>query len=116
MQKIKKGDKVIVLAGKDKGKQGLIAKVCFAPAVYPKLAIKVVVEGINLVKKHKKGDPQKNESGGIISKAMPIAISNVALLNPKTNKADKVGFKFIEAGKVQKKVRYFKSNQEVIDV
>ena len=116
MQKIKKGDKVVVVAGKDKGKQGLITKICFAPELHPRQIIKVVVEGVNLVKKHKKGDPQKNDPGGIVTKAMPIAVSNVALLNPKTNKADKVGFKFIASGESQKKVRYFKSNQEVIDV
>ncbi len=115
MQKIKRGDKVIVLAGKDKGKQGSVLKIIYTDT-NPKYLAKAVVEGVNMVKKHKKADPSKNSPGSIVSKEMPIAISNVALLNPSTNKADKVGFKFLDKDKSHKKVRYFKSNQEVIDV
>lgn len=121
MQKIKKGDKVLILAGKDKGKQGTVLKVLYDDLV-AKLAIKAVVEGINLVKKHKKADPAKNVPGNIVSKEMPIAISNIALINPSTNKAGKVGFKLVDkdissgASKGKKKVRYFKSSQEVVDV
>lgn len=120
MQKIKKGDKVLILAGKDKRKQGLILKIIHNDA-HPKRIVKVVVEGINIVKKHKKADPAKNSPGSIISKEMPIAISNVALLDPTTSKAAKVGFKFIykdvsDINKGKKKVRYFKSSQEVVDV
>lgn len=122
MQKIKKGDKVLILAGKDKGKQGTVLKILFDTNIVPKIVTKAIVEGINLVKKHKKADPAKNVPGNIISKEMPIAISNIALINPSTNKADKVGFKFVDkdvssgnsTGK--KKVRYFKSSQEVVDV
>jgi large subunit ribosomal protein L24 len=106
MYKIKRGDKVIVLVGKDKGKKGTVLRI----VKLEREKIKAVVEGINMVKKHKKADPSKNSSGGIVEKEMPMDISNIALLNPKTDKADKVGFKFVE----QKKVRYFKSNQEVV--
>lgn len=110
MYKIKRGDKVIILAGKDKGKQGLVLRVIRAVQ-----GSKAVVEGINLVKKHKKADPSKNSPGTIIEKEMPIDLSNIALLNPSTNKADRVGFKFVEqADSTYKKVRYFKSNQEVV--
>ena len=122
MQKIKKGDKVLILAGKDKGKQGTVLKVLYHDII-PKLAVKALVEGINLSKKHKKADPSKDVPGSIISKEMPIAISNIALINPSTNKASKVGFKLVDKdissgsiGKRQKKVRYFKSSQEVVDV
>lgn len=110
MYKIKRGDKVIILAGKDKGKQGLVLRVIRAVQ-----GSKAVVEGINLVKKHKKADPSKNSPGTIIEKEMPIDLSNIALLNPSTNKAGRVGFKFVEqADNTYKKVRYFKSNQEVV--
>ena len=103
MCKIKIGDDVIVIAGKDKGKSGKIVRF--------RGKERVVVENINLVKRHTKGDPNKNSSGGIVDKEMPIQISNVALVNPITNKADKVGFRFLEDGA---KVRYFKSNDEVM--
>jgi large subunit ribosomal protein L24 len=104
MNKLKQGDKVIVLTGKDKGKQGKILKIVDES--------RVVVEGINRAKKHMRGNPTTGEQGGIVDKDMPIHISNVALFNPETKKADRVGFKFLEDGK---KVRYFKSNNEVID-
>jgi len=104
MQKLKKGDEVIVLVGKDNGKTGKILNVIEGS--------KVLVEGINRVKKHTKGNPNAGVQGGIIDKDMPISISNVALYNPETKKADRVGFKFLDDGK---KVRYFKSTNEVVD-
>jgi large subunit ribosomal protein L24 len=102
MRKIKKGDDIIVIAGKDKGKQGQIEKV---------IGNKVVVTNVNIAKKHIKGNPNKSEPGGIIDKAMPLDISNVAIYNAATAKADRVGFKFLEDGK---KVRFYKSTNEVI--
>jgi len=117
MYKIKKGDKIIVLAGKDKGKQGVVLRIVNSKLLLGGRILKsdkVVVEGINLVKKHRKADPSKNSPGSIVDKEMPMDISNVALLNPSTNKVDKVGFKFINQDNKQKKVRYFKSNQEVV--
>jgi len=104
MQKIKKGDDVIVRTGKDKGKSGRVTKILKDN--------KVLVEGINQVKKNQKPNPNAGVSGGIIVKDMPINISNVGLYNPVTKKADRVGFKFLEDGK---KVRYFKSTNEVVD-
>ncbi len=104
MQKLKKGDEVIVLVGKDKGKLGKVINVIDNA--------KVLVEGINRAKKHTKGNPNAGVQGGIIDKDMPINISNVALYNPETKKADRVGFRFLEDGK---KVRYFKSTNEVVD-
>lgn len=103
MQKLKQGDEVIVLIGKDKSKRGRISKL---------LKEKAWVEGINQVKKHQKPNPNAGVQGGIIEKEMPIHLSNIALYNTTTKKADKVGFKILKNGK---KVRYFKSNNEVID-
>jgi large subunit ribosomal protein L24 len=103
MHKLKQGDEVIVLVGKDKGKQGKILK---------KIGSRLLVEGINRAKKHQKGNPNAGVQGGIIDKDMPIDISNVGLYNPETKKADRVGFRFLEDGK---KVRYFKSTNEVVD-
>jgi len=105
MQKIKQGDEVIVITGKDKGKTGRVIKVLKES--------KVLVEGINQVKKNQRPNPNAGVSGGIIVKDMPINISNIGLYNPETKKADRVGFKFLEDGK---KVRYFKSTNEVVDV
>jgi large subunit ribosomal protein L24 len=105
MRKIKSGDEVIVITGKDKGKTGKVVRIIDGE--------KVVVENLNLAKRHTKGNPMKNTPGGIVEKEMPIHISNVALFNPLTNKADRVGIKTLEDGK---KVRFFKSNQEVVDV
>ncbi len=105
MRKLRKGDDVIVIAGKDKGKRGTILRVVDDR--------KVVVENINLAKKHTKANPAKGEPGGILDKEMPIDVSNVAIFNPQTSKADRVGFKVLEDGR---KVRYFKSNGEVVDV
>jgi len=102
MQKIKQGDEVVVLIGKDKGKQGKVAKILENN--------KIIVDGVNRAKKHQRGNPNLGVSGGIIEKDMPIDISNVALYNPKTKKADRVGFRFDDG----KKVRYFKSTNDVV--
>ena len=105
MQKIKKGDEIIVTAGKDKGRRGNVLSLLSND--------KVLVEGVNMVKKHAKPNPMKGEQGGIVSKEMPLHRSNVMLFNPATDKGDKVGIKTLDDGK---KVRYFKSNNEVVDV
>ena len=105
MQKIKKGDAVIIRTGKDKGKQGTVTQVLKDN--------KVLVNGINRVKKHQRGNPNAGIQGGIVDKDMPIDISNVGLLNPETKKADRVGFRFLDDGR---KVRYFKSTNQVVDV
>ena len=105
MHKIKKGDEVIVLTGKDKGRRGQVLNVIKNR--------KVLIENVNLVKKHQKGNPNTGEESGIIEKEMPIDISNVMLLNPITKKGDKVGFRILEDGR---KVRFFKSNNEVVDI
>jgi large subunit ribosomal protein L24 len=102
MNKIRKGDEVIVLAGRDKGKRGRV--------VLRKDEDHVVVEGINLVKKHTKPNPMKGTTGGIVEKTMPIHQSNVAIFNPATGKADRVGIK-VEG---DKRVRVFKSSGEQI--
>lgn len=101
--KIKRDDEVVVLAGKDKGKRGRVLSVQTEKD-------RVVVEGVNLMKKHQKPNPALNQAGGIIEKEAPIHVSNVAIFNPATEKADRVGFK-IEDGN---KVRVFKSNNEII--
>lgn len=105
MNKIKKGDDVIILSGKDKGRTGQVLSVLKNS--------KVIVENINIVKKHQKGNPNTGQESGIVEKEMPIHISNVLLMNPITNKGDKVGIKKLEDGT---KVRYFKSNNEVVDI
>lgn len=105
MKKIKKGDDVMVLAGKDKGKTGQVVRVIDEDD-------RVIVENVNVAKKHQKGNPNAGVPGGIIEKEMPIHISNVALVNSATGKADRVGLKTLEDGR---KVRYFKSNGEVLD-
>ena len=104
MQRIKKGDEVVVLAGRDKGKRGTVLS--RVDANY------VVVEGVNRVKKHQRPNPMKGVTGGIVDKDMPIHISNVALFNPATKKADRVGVKSLEDGR---KVRVFKANGEQVD-
>jgi len=101
--KIRRDDEVIVLAGKDKGKTGKVTKVLVDDS-------KVFVEGVNLIKKHTKPVPQLQQAGGIVEKEAPLHVSNVAIVNPATGKADRVGFR-IEDGK---KVRFFKSNNELI--
>jgi large subunit ribosomal protein L24 len=105
MRKIRKGDEVVVLTGKDKGKRGTVIRVIADNHV--------VVENVNMVKRHTKPNPQRGEVGGILDKEMPLHISNVALYNPVTGKADRVGFKFLGDGR---KVRFFKSNGEVVEI
>lgn len=112
MQRIKCKDTVIVLTGRDKGKTGEVLKV-IAARVQNK-ATRVLVQGVNLVKKHVKGNPSQEKPGGIIEKEASMDISNVALLNPNTGKADKVAFKILE--QENRKVRVFKSTGEVVDV
>lgn len=107
MKKIKKGDEVILITGKDKGRRGTVSSVIDGG--------KVTVEGLNLAKKHQKGNPQAGVSGGIVEKEMPIDVSNVMLFNSTTGKGDRVGFKFLGEGETRKKVRFFKSNQHVLD-
>ena len=103
MRKIKKGDDVVVIAGKDKGKRGSVLRVVDAEHV--------LVEGVNVVKKHQRPNPMKGEQGGIVTKEMPIHVSNVAIWNPVTKKADRIGLRSLEDGR---KVRFFKSNGELI--
>ncbi len=105
MRKIKKGDDIVVLTGKDKGSRGTVLRVIDDK--------KVIVENVNMVKKHQKPNPQKGISGGILDKEMPLDLSNVALYNPVKGGPDRVGFKILEDGR---KVRVFKSNGEVVDV
>lgn len=107
MKRIRSGDTVILIAGKSKGHVGKVSRV---------FGESVVVEGANLIKKHVKPNPQINEKGGIITREAPVHVSNVAIYNPVSKKADKVGFKFIEKEGNNKKVRYFKSTNEVIDL
>jgi len=104
MRKIRKGDDVLVLTGRDKGKRGTVLKIVDAEHV--------VVEGANKVKKHQRPNPMKGITGGIVDKEMPLHVSNVGLFNPVTKKADRVGIKVLEDGR---RVRYFKSNGEVVD-
>lgn len=104
MRKIRKGDQVIAIAGKDKGRRGTVLRVTEGSTV--------VVEGINRVRKHVKPNPVKGEQGGILDREMPIHVSNVALFNPATQKADRVGIRVLEDGR---RVRFYKSNGEVVD-
>ncbi|MCB4810210.1 50S ribosomal protein L24 [Methylovorus menthalis] len=104
MSKIRKGDEVILNTGKDAGKRGTVLRILDSG--------KVVVEGVNLVKKHAKPNPMRGVAGGIISKEMPVDASNVALFNRATQKGDRVGFKTLDDGR---KVRVFKSSGEVVD-
>ena len=104
MQKIRKGDDVMVLTGRDKGKRGTILRRVDEDHV--------LVDGVNKVKKHQRPNPGKNQIGGIVEKVMPMHISNVAVFNPQTQKADRVGIKSLEDGR---KVRVFKSNGEMVD-
>lgn len=105
MKRFRKGDQVVVISGKDKGRQGTVLKVMADD--------QVLVESINMVKKHTKPNPMQGVEGGIVDKEMPLHVSNVMLFNPVANKGDRVGFKVLEDGR---KVRYFKSNGEVVDV
>jgi large subunit ribosomal protein L24 len=105
MNKIRKGDKVIINTGKDKGKNGIVLSLIDDK--------KILVEGLNMVKKHTKPNPAKGEQGGLVSKEMPLDLSNIAIFNSATKKSDKVTFKTLNDGK---KIRIYKSNQEAIDV
>ncbi len=105
MRKLRKGDDVVINAGRDKGKRGTVLRILANG--------KVVVEGVNIVKRHTKGNPQQGTAGGIIEREAPLDISNVALFNSTTGKADRVGMKVLADGR---KVRFFKSNGEVVDV
>lgn len=105
MQRIKKGDDVMVIAGRDRGKRGNVLRVTTDG--------RALVDNINLVKRHTKGNPKSGESGGIIEKEAPIHLSNLVLYNPASGKGERVGFKRLEDGR---KVRYFPSNGEVVDL
>jgi large subunit ribosomal protein L24 len=105
MRKIRKGDNVVVIAGRDKGKRGDVARVVDAEHV--------IVNGVNTVKRHTRPNPLKNQPGGIVSKDMPIHVSNVAIWNPVTGKPDRVGVLVLEDGR---RVRFFKSNGEQIGI
>lgn len=104
-KRLKKGDDVVVIAGKNRNARGTVMRVLEND--------RVLVEGVNLAKRHERGNPQQGTTGGIVEKEMPLHLSNVALFNPVTNRADRVGFKTLGDGR---KVRYFKSNGEVVDV
>ena len=105
MSKIRKGDDVVVLSGRDKGKRGTVLQIIENN--------RILVDNVNVIKKHVNPNPNRGETGGIIEKEAPIQISNVALFNPNTNKADRVGYKLLEDGR---KVRVFKSDGEVADL
>ena len=104
MKKIRKGDQVIVLSGREKGRRGAVLQVLADG--------RVVIESVNMVKKHQKPNPQGGRQGGIIEKEMPLPVSKVAIWNPSAKRADRIGFKTLSDGK---KVRFFKSNGEMID-
>ena len=105
MNRLRKGDQVVVLSGKDKGRKGAIVQILAEG--------RVVVEGVNVVKKHQRANPQRNVQGGILEKEMPLHASKVAIWNPGTSKATRVGVKSLADGK---RVRFMKSNNEVLDV
>lgn len=105
MKRIRKGDQVVVVSGKDKGRQGMVLKITADD--------RVLIEAVNMAKKHTKANPMQGIEGGIIEKEMPLHISNIMLFNPMTNKGDRIGYKVLDDGR---KVRYFKSNGEVVDV
>lgn len=104
MKRVKKGDEVIVIAGKDKGRRGNVLQVLENN--------RVIVENVNVVKRHTKPNPMRGLEGGIIEKEMSVDVSNVMVFNPATKKGDRIGFKILDDGK---KVRFFKSNGEVLD-
>jgi large subunit ribosomal protein L24 len=105
MERIRKGDEVIVIAGRSRGQRGHVLKVLKED--------RFLVENVNMVKRHQKPDPQNQKPGGIIEREAPIQASNVMLYNPATDKGDRVGFKFLEDGR---KVRFFRSTGEVVDI
>ena len=103
MNKIRKGDEVVVITGRDKGRRGTVVRI---------LEGQVLVENINMVKRHTKPNPQKNVQGGIVTKEAAIDVSNVMLWNPVAKKGDRIGLRTLADGR---KVRFFKSNKEVVD-
>jgi len=105
MRRIKNGDEVIVISGKNKGRQGQVIRIIDDK--------RVVVEGVNMIKRHTRGNPSQGTPGGIIEKEAPLHVSNVMLFNPRTGKGSRVGFRTLEDGR---KVRYFKADNEVVDV
>ena len=105
MKRIQTKDRVIVIAGKNKGQTGIVKQV---------LENKVLVEGLNMIKKHVKPNPQLEQKGGIIEKEAPIHVSNIALLDPSTQKAGKIGFRFEISNEKKQKVRYFKSSNDLV--
>jgi len=105
MKRIRKGDEVIVIAGKDKGKQGSVLNIMANG--------RLIVSDVNMAKRHTKPNPNRGQPGGIIEKEMPIDPSNIMLFNPQTKKGDRIGFRVLEDGR---KVRYFKSTDEVVDI
>jgi large subunit ribosomal protein L24 len=105
MSKIRKNDDVMVIAGKDKGKRGTVVRVLADD--------RIVVENVNMIKRHTKPNPNRGIAGGIVEKEAPIHVSNVMLFNAATKKPDRVGYRVLEDGR---KVRYFKSNNEVLDI
>jgi large subunit ribosomal protein L24 len=105
MQRIKKGDEVVVISGRDKGKRGTVLRRVDAEHL--------VIEGVNRVKKHQRPNPMKGVTGGIVDKDLPIHVSNIALFNPATKKADRAGIKQLDDGR---KVRVFKANGEQVDM
>jgi large subunit ribosomal protein L24 len=105
MRKVRKGDEVIINVGRDRGKRGTVLQVLPDD--------RVLVEGVNVVKRHTRGNPQRGIQGGILEKEVPLHISNVAVYNPATGKGDRIGIKYLEDGR---KVRFFKSTGEVVDV
>jgi large subunit ribosomal protein L24 len=108
MPQIRKGDEVIVIAGRDKGRRGVVLQV--------RPDERVVVEGISVVKKHQRPNPGQGVTGGIVQKEMAVHVSNVMLYNPVTKKGDRVGARYLDDSAGKRKVRYFKSNGEVVDV
>jgi large subunit ribosomal protein L24 len=104
VRKIRKGDAVIVTAGSEKGRTGTVVAV--------RADGRVLVEGVNMVKKHQRPNPARNQQGGIVQKEAPLAASNVALLNPATRKADRIGIRTLKDGR---KARFFRSNGELVD-
>ncbi len=104
MKKIRKGDSVVVTAGRDKGRTGTVVSV--------QADGRVLIENVNMIKKHQRPNPARGVQSGIIQKEAPLAASNVALLNPATKKADRIGVRTLKDGR---KVRYFKSNGELVD-
>lgn len=105
MKKVRKGDQVVVIAGKDKGKRGTVLSLIGEN--------KLLIDGVNIVRKHQRAVPMRGLTGGIVEKPMPIHSSNVSLYNQVTNKPDKIGFRLLGDGR---KVRFFKSTNEVVDV